>query len=42
MRELLEKMKASALFESARGDLRRWQEWLGLPTPEDYSQLSSR
>lgn len=38
----LEKMKASALFESARGDLRRWQEWLGLPTPEDYSQLSSR
>lgn len=38
----LDKMKASALFESARGDLQRWQEWLGLPTPEDYSQLSSR
>lgn len=38
----LDRMQASALFENARGDLRRWQEWLGLPTPEGYGQLSSR
>ncbi|GLZ85714.1 hypothetical protein Pres01_17650 [Metapseudomonas resinovorans] len=38
----LDNMQASALFENARGDLQRWQEWLGLPTPEGYGQLSSR
>ncbi|MFZ6048891.1 hypothetical protein ACFW0H_22565 [Pseudomonas sp. CR3202] len=38
----LEDMQAGALFEKARGDLRRWQEWLGLPTQDGYVQLSSR
>ncbi len=38
----LDNMQAGALFENARGDLQRWQEWLGLPTPEGYGQLSSR
>ncbi|WP_028626479.1 hypothetical protein [Metapseudomonas resinovorans] len=38
----LDKLQAGALFEKARGDLRRWQEWLGLPMPEGNGQLSSR
>ncbi len=38
----LEGMQADALFEQARGDLLRWQDWLGLPTPVGPVQLSSR
>ncbi|MFC5696617.1 hypothetical protein ACFPU0_13735 [Pseudomonas sp. GCM10022186] len=38
----LEGVQAGALFEKARGDLRRWQDWLGLPTPAGHVQLSSR
>ena len=38
----LDGMQPSALFEAARSDLLRWQEWLGVPMPGDPVQLSGR
>lgn len=38
----LDTLEPSLLFEKARGDMQRWQVWLGLSMPAVHERLSSR